>query len=55
MQRNPRISTSELAAHLDMGTTGVEKHLKILRENGCIRRIGPAKGGRWEVLEDGDE
>jgi predicted HTH transcriptional regulator len=33
-------------------TSGVEKHLKALREAGCIRRVGPTKGGTWEVMED---
>jgi hypothetical protein len=32
-----------------MGTTAIEMHLKVLRDNQCIARIGPAKGGYWEV------
>lgn len=53
MRRNPQISTVALAAEVGMASTsGVEKHLKALREAGCIRRVGPAKGGTWEVLED---
>lgn len=51
MRRNPQISTVALAAEVGMASTsGVEKHLKALREAGCIRRVGPAKGGTWEVL-----
>ena len=51
MRRNPHITTSVLAAELGMASTsGIEKHLKAMREAGCIRRVGPAKGGRWEVL-----
>lgn len=49
MQNKPRISIVELAAELDMAPDGIEKHLKVLRETGCIKRIGPAKGGHWEV------
>ena len=46
-------ATVALAAEVGMASTsGVEKHLKALREAGCIRRVGPAKGGTWEVLED---
>ena len=53
MRRNPQISTVALAAEVGMASTsGVEKHLKALREAGCIRRVGPAKGGTWEVLQD---
>jgi hypothetical protein len=47
---NVRISTVELAAALNMGLTNTDKHLKVMREAGCIRRVGPAKGGRWEVI-----
>ena len=51
MRRNPRITIVELAAQLGVASTsGIEKHLKAMRDAGCIRRAGPAKGGRWEVL-----
>ena len=53
MRRNPQISTAALAAEVGMtSTSGVEKHLKAMREAGCIRRVGPANGGTWEVMED---
>ena len=53
MRSNPKISTVALAAVVGMASTsGVEKYLKALREAGCIRRAGPAKGGTWEVIED---
>ena len=53
MRSNPQIITVALAAVVGMASTsGVEKHLKALRETGCIRRVGPAKGGTWEVMED---
>ncbi|HXA16711.1 MAG TPA: winged helix-turn-helix domain-containing protein [Thermoanaerobaculia bacterium] len=50
MLRNPRISTVALAAELGMATSGIEKHLKVMREDGAIRRIGPARSGHWEVI-----
>ena len=51
MQQNPQITIVALATELGMASTsGIEKHLKAMRETGCIRRIGPAKGGRWEVI-----
>lgn len=52
MRSNPHITTVMLATELGVASTsGVEKHLKALREVGWIRRIGPAKGGHWEVLK----
>lgn len=48
---NPGISTKELARALKLSTSGVENHLKAMRTAGCIRHVGPAKGGHWEVIE----
>lgn len=50
MHANPRVATASLAATLGMTTSGVEKHLKAMREAGAIRRVGPARGGHWEVV-----
>lgn len=44
------ISGSELAARIGISERAVEKHLANLRGAGVLRRIGPDKGGRWEVL-----
>ena len=45
-----RVTIHQLATILSMGTTAIENHLKAMRQQGCIRRVGPAKGGHWEVL-----
>ena len=50
MLRVPRISTPQLASEIGMGTTAIENHLKAMRASGCIKRIGPARGGHWEVM-----
>jgi ATP-dependent DNA helicase RecG len=50
MRRNPRISTMALASELGLATSALEKHLKTLKEAGCLKRIGPAKGGHWQVV-----
>lgn len=50
MRRNARVTIPELAAELGLGTSAIENHLKAMRVAGWIRRIGPAKGGHWEVL-----
>lgn len=51
MIRNPQISSVQLVAELGIGSTAIEKNLKFLKENSFIARIGPAKGGHWEVLK----
>jgi ATP-dependent DNA helicase RecG len=41
----------ELAEALGITTRGVEKQIAKLRQDGRLRRVGPAKGGHWEVIE----
>jgi len=40
-----------LAEILEITVKGVEWNVKKLKEKGIIRRIGPAKGGFWKVVE----
>ncbi len=55
MWANPQITITQLAESLGMSTTAVEKNLRILRTQGYVRRIGPARGGHWEVRLDEHE
>lgn len=50
LQRNPRASAKALAADLGISDRAVEKHLAKLKAEGRLKRVGPAKGGYWEVL-----
>ena len=50
MLSNPKVTTTQLARTLNISTTAVEKNIKLLKEQGQIERVGPAKGGHWEVL-----
>jgi ATP-dependent DNA helicase RecG len=47
----PELAAREIAEALGITRRAVEKQIAKLREEGRIRRIGPAKGGRWEVAE----
>lgn len=48
---NPYVTTYGLMEVLGLSQRMIEKHLRKLREQGLIRRIGPDKGGHWEVVE----
>ena len=48
---SPNITISEIADRLGMTKRGVDKNIKRLKEQGIIRRVGPDKGGHWEVVE----
>lgn len=50
LKANPYMSTRDLAAEIGISAKGVEKQLGVLKGGGRLRRIGPDKGGKWEVL-----
>ena len=51
LKLDPNITISILAEELGISTRAVEKQLAGLKKANRIRRIGPNKGGYWEVME----
>ncbi|MDR0888078.1 MAG: HTH domain-containing protein [Candidatus Methanoplasma sp.] len=51
LKENPQMSAKELAELLDKTPRTVERHIKELREQGSLIRIGADRGGHWEVHE----
>ena len=49
---NPSVTIPKLQEALDLSRNGVRKALSRLKASGRIRRIGPDKGGHWEVIDD---
>jgi ATP-dependent DNA helicase RecG len=47
----PTLTRKLLAQRLGISKDGVKYHLNKLKAAGRIRRVGPTKGGRWEVVE----
>ena len=47
-----KVTTAEIAMQLGVSSRAVEKRIRKLRENGVIRRVGPNKGGSWEIIDD---
>lgn len=45
------LSAREIEDRLEISRRTVEKKIAKLRKDGRIRRIGPDKGGHWEVVE----
>jgi ATP-dependent DNA helicase RecG len=50
IRHNPEITRRELAIELGITDSGVKYHLKKMQAKGLIRRVGPDKGGHWEVI-----
>ena len=49
MRDNKYITTKELSEHIKISTTAVDNNISKLKKKGVLRRIGPAKGGYWEI------
>lgn len=51
LKQNPNFTLADLAASIGKSVSATERaSLKLVKE-GKLRRIGPAKGGHWEVME----
>jgi len=48
---NPQLSAREIADLIGITQRAVEKQISKLRDEKRIRRVGPDKGGHWEVIE----
>ncbi|MCK4378254.1 MAG: HTH domain-containing protein, partial [Deltaproteobacteria bacterium] len=52
LKHHPEMTIEQLAAEIGVATRSIERNLKQLKEAKRLRRIGPDKGGRWEVWDD---
>ena len=50
LRAEPELAARELAQRIGISPRAVEKQIAKLRQEGRLRRIGPAKGGHWEIL-----
>jgi len=55
IRQRPEITIPEMAEALGKSTRAIEMQLAKLKESGKLQRIGPAKGGSWEILGGRDE
>ncbi|MDD3042334.1 MAG: winged helix-turn-helix transcriptional regulator [Methanosarcinaceae archaeon] len=51
VQNHPAISKTELANQLGINPSVVQKNLNTLKKKGFLKRVGPARGGHWEIIE----
>jgi fido (protein-threonine AMPylation protein)/biotin operon repressor len=54
LKESPDFSAKELAVLLGKTSRTIERHIKDLREQGLLVRVGADKGGHWEVRNNGD-
>lgn len=48
---NPKITQKEISEKTGLTRRGIEWNLQQLKEKGIIKRIGPDKGGHWEIIK----
>ncbi len=49
--QNKFVTREGLANQIGLSDGGVKKQLKKLQDQGVLKRIGPDKGGHWEILK----
>ena len=48
---NPNVTRQELSDIIGITQDGIKKALDGLKRKGLIRRVGPDKGGHWEIVK----
>ena len=49
LKGNPRLTLADMVEALGITRSTIQKHIVNLKVAGRLRRIGPDKGGHWEV------
>lgn len=51
IMHDSKISLSQLSKVVGISQTAIEKNMTNLKKSGIIKRIGPAKGGYWQIVQ----
>ena len=54
IENDKSISIVALAKRNKLGTTAIENNLSKLKKAGIIKRVGPARGGHWVIVQKYD-
>ena len=54
LSQDNTLSAATLAERIGITAKAVEKQIAALKADGVLRRIGPDKGGYWQVVEKTD-
>jgi ATP-dependent DNA helicase RecG len=47
----PQATAETIAKAVNIAPRNVQVHLRKLQEQGVLRRVGPDKGGHWEIID----
>ena len=48
---NPFVSKKEMSETVGIRSSSIDKNITTLKEKGHLKRVGPAKGGHWEIIK----
>ena len=51
IRQNPNITMSEIASSVGISAKAVEKLIARMKKDGVLVRVGPDKGGSWEIVD----
>ena len=51
IRQNPSITRMQISDAIGLSLEGVKWNLDKLKVSGIIRRVGPDRGGHWEIIE----
>ena len=51
VRANPKVTAQKMALALGVTDKTIKRHLKALREQGRIQRVGSDKAGHWDIIE----
>ena len=51
IKENPNITQAEMSKILDITRDGISYDIKVLKDEGKIRRVGATKKRYWEILK----
>ena len=52
IKENPSISKKEMSKAIGIRSSSIDKNITTLKEKGYLKRVGPAKGGHWELIKE---
>ncbi|VEN75483.1 conserved hypothetical protein [Candidatus Desulfarcum epimagneticum] len=53
LEKDENLTIPELARLIGVTERSVERNIRKLRDQGFLRRMGPARGGFWKVIKTG--
>ena len=51
IKNKPEITIKQLQQELGLSRRGIEWNISKLKKEGILKRIGPDKGGHWEIIK----